>query len=82
MKAMQILILSSALVMSSAYANEGSKDQYAVPAKNAAETSHPEKAHAAEHQHQYVAKEKKTNKHDILRTMFLSRRPYMETGLR
>ena len=77
MKAMQILILGSALVMSSAYANEDSKDHQAVPAKHAAETDHHEKAHAAEHEH--VTKVKKSNKHDILRTMFLSRRPYMET---
>ena len=81
MKAMQILILGSALVMSSAYANEDSKDQHAVPAKHATETEHHEKAHAAEHQHKHVAKEKKSNKHDILRTMFLSRRPYMETKI-
>lgn len=81
MKAMQILILGSALVMSSAYANEDSKDQQAVPAKHEALTDNHENAHAAEPQHVQVAKEKKSNKHDILRTMFLSRRPYMETKI-
>ena len=81
MKAMQILILGSALVMSSAYANEDSKDHQAVPAKYAALTDHHEKGHAAEHQHVQVAKEKKYNKHDVLRTMFLSKRHYMETKI-
>ena len=81
MKAMQILILGSALVMSSAYANEDSKDHQAVPAKPAALTDHHEKGHAAEHQHVQVAKEKKYNKHDVLRTMFLSKRHYMETKI-
>ena len=81
MKAMQILILGSALVMSSAFANEDSKDHQAVPAKHEAVTGHHEKAHAAEPQHKHVAKEKKYNKHDVLRTMFLSRRPYMETKI-
>ena len=77
MKAMQILILGSALVMSSAYANEDSKDQHAAPAKHEALTDHHEKAHAAEHQLKHVEKEKKYNKHDVLRTKFLGKRPYM-----
>lgn len=77
MKAMQILILGSALVMSSAYANEDSKDHQAVPAKHEAVTDHHEKAHAAEHKDEYVAKEKKHDKHDVLRTKFLGKRPYM-----
>jgi len=81
MKAMQILILGSALVMSSAYANEDIKDHQAVPAKHAALTDHQEKAYATEHQYEQVAKVKKNNKHDVLRTMFLSRRPYMETKI-
>lgn len=81
MKAMQILILGSALVVSSAYANEDSKDQHAVPAKHAALTDHHEIVYAAEAQSVQVAKEKKTNKHDVLRTMFLSKRPYMETKI-
>ena len=81
MKAMQILILGSALVMSSAYANEDSKDQQAVPVKHAALTDHHEIALAAEPQHVQVVKAKKSNKHDVLRTMFISKRPYMETKI-
>ena len=77
MKKMQLAFLALTVLSSSmAYAHSGEKELATKQSKSEV-VSEQNKNTVVDETIKQSAEAKKTGKHDILRTMFLSRRPYM-----